>query len=379
MVAAIEQAGGARRSLEEVPPSPHGREHVVIAGAGAAGAEAALTLQRIAGGRVATTIVTPEQPFVHFPPPVRAPFASGDPQAVTLAELAWRAGATLYCGSVVAVDSESRSVTCADGQTLAYDALLIAVGAVQRAPFARALTFGTPGCVERMHGLIRDVEDGYLKRVAFVVPGGAAWPVPVYELALLTAERAFDMCVDVELTLLTPEASPLELFGPRVSRAVARLLSAAGVDVRPRAHTATAQCLIGTDRVVTVPTLHGPAIEGLPHAAYGFLPVDAHGRVLGVDDVYAAGDATDFAVKQGGIACQQADAAAEAIAAHAGVEIDPAPFEPVLSALLLTDYQLVRMQREEGRVGDPVGQRVRSKFAGRELSRLLDASQAIWR
>ena len=58
----------------------------------------------------------------------------------------------------------------------------------------------------------------------------------------------------------------------------------------------------------------------------GFLPVDTHGRVAGVPGVYAAGDATDFDIKQGGIACQQADAAAEAIAADAGVAIDPAPF-----------------------------------------------------
>ena len=39
-------------------------------------------------------------------------------------------------------------------------------------------------------------------------------------------------------------------------------------------------------------------------------------RVRGLDDVYAAGDITNFPVKQGGIATQLADAAAEAIAAR---------------------------------------------------------------
>jgi sulfide:quinone oxidoreductase len=225
-----------------------------------------------------------------------------------------------------------------------------------------------------MHGLIRDVEDGYVKRIAFVVPRGAAWPLPVYELALLTAERAFEMCVGVDLTLVTPEASPLELFGTGVSGEVARLLTGAGVDVRTRADAA--RCLTGGERVVTVPVLHGPAITGLPHSAYGFLPVDAHGRVIGVDDVYAAGDATDFTVKQGGIACQQADAAAQTIAARAGIDVGPAPFEPVLSATLLTQRERLRLECDAERAGQSRLARSRSKFAGRELSRLLEATSA---
>ena len=58
--------------------------------------------------------------------------------------------------------------------------------------------------------------------------------------------------------------------------------------------------------------------------------------MTGTSDVYAAGDITTFTVKQGGIAAQQAEAAAEAIAAAAGVEIEPRPFRPVLRGLLLT-------------------------------------------
>ena len=60
----------------------------------------------------------------------------------------------------------------------------------------------------------------------------------------------------------------------------------------------------------------------------GFLPTDAHGRVA--PGVLAAGDATDFPIKQGGLATQQADAAAASIAGR------PQPFKPVLRGLLLT-------------------------------------------
>ena len=123
-----------------------------------------------------------------------------------------------------------------------------------------------------MHGLIQDLEDGYIKRIAFVVPPAASWPLPLYELALLTAERAFDMCVDVELTLVTSEPSPLAVFGGAVSGEVTGLLAEAGVTVRCgvdvaampvlRARPAPELCASRGRPVVTVPELIGPAIQG---------------------------------------------------------------------------------------------------------------------
>jgi sulfide:quinone oxidoreductase len=88
--------------------------------------------------------------------------------------------------------------------------------------------------------------------------------------------------------------------------------------------------------VISLPRLLGPSIEGLPHDEGGFIPVDLHGRVDGIEDVYAAGDATTWPIKQGGLAAQQADAAADAIAARVGAVGDPRPFHPVLRGLLLT-------------------------------------------
>ncbi len=65
---------------------------------------------------------------------------------------------------------------------------------------------------------------------------------------------------------------------------------------------------------MALPRLRGPRIGGIPQTFDGFVPVDSFGMVSGTQDVYAAGDITTFPVKQGGIAAQQADAAAEAIA-----------------------------------------------------------------
>src|SRR5439155_6945754 len=91
------------------------------------------------------------------------------------------------------------------------------------------------------------------------------------------------------------------------------------------------------DRVFALPRLEGPAPRGLPCDDDGFLPVDAFGLVHHVQHVYAAGDGTDYPVKQGGIATQQADAVAEVIAKRAGARVDPRPVRPVPRGQLLAE------------------------------------------
>ena len=206
---------------------------------------------------------------------------------------------------------------------------------------------GSLNAAKAVHGLVQDIEGGYTTRVAFVAPPGGAWPLPLYELALMLAERAFEMGVDPELHFVTLEDAPLAVFGPEAAREVGEAADRRGdrgahasphgpAGARapaPRARRRRPR----VQRVVTLPRLDGPAIDGLPADADGFLVTDVHGRVTGAPDVYAAGDVTAFAVKQGGLACQQADAAAEHIAARAGAALEPDPFTPVLRGMLLTE------------------------------------------
>jgi sulfide:quinone oxidoreductase len=77
-------------------------------------------------------------------------------------------------------------------------------------------------------------------------------------------------------------------------------------------------------------------MRGIPLGEHGFVRTDSYGRVREVPHVYAAGDATDFAIKHGGIAAQQADVVAQSIAALAGAAITPEPFRPVIRGMLLT-------------------------------------------
>jgi sulfide:quinone oxidoreductase len=74
---------------------------------------------------------------------------------------------------------------------------------------------------------------------------------------------------------------------------------------------------------VALPRAVGRALPGVAHDARGFIRCDAHGKIFGASTAWAAGDAIAYAVKQGGLAAQQADAVAEAIAERAGAGVDP--------------------------------------------------------
>jgi CBS domain-containing protein len=193
-------------------------------------------------------------------------------------------------------------------------------------------------------------------QVAFAVPWGAAWALPVYELALMTAAYVRARDVDgVGLSVVTPEPEPLELFGRPASAAVRELLDDAGIEfvggVSPLALEHDGLRLVSgevvpADRVVALPRLRGQRIDGLPQTVEGFVPIDDHCAVVGADAVFAAGDVTSFPIKQGGIAAQQAVAAAEAIAVLAGATLVPHPFRPVLRGLLLTGAEPRYLRRD---------------------------------
>lgn len=318
---------------------------VLIAGGGVAALEAALALRDLAGERVSTTLIAPDPEFVYRPMTVREPFGYSAARRYPLAEIARDLGAELLVDSFKSLDAASRTVWTESGERLGYDAVLLALGASAHAAYEHATTIDDRRLDEVLHGLIQDVEGGYVERVAFIIPGRTGWPFPIYELALMTARRAYDVNVELEVTIVTPEDAPLAIFGETVSTAVAVLLQRNGISTITSAYCEVPDSFhvdihpgnqrLEVNRIVALPELDGPSVPNLPEAAYGFIPVDAYSQVVGVERVYAAGDATDFAVKLGGIAAQQADTAATAIAALAGAPIDPTPFHPVIHGVLL--------------------------------------------
>ena len=319
---------------------------VLIVGGGVAALEAALALGDLAGDRVSTTLLAPEPEFVYRPMRVREPFAYSGARHYPLEDIARDIGAELKQDAFKWLDPAGRVVHTDAGEQLAYDALILALGARTVPRFSHALTLDDRRLDEQLHGLIQDVEAGYTRKLAFIAPSRMAWPLPLYELALMTARRAWDMNEGVSITLVTPENAPLAIFGSAVSEAVQRLLTKHGILVIPSAHCEMPEPgqvsihpgsrRLHVDRVVALPELFGPSTPGVPKRdGHGFIPIDVHCAVPGIERVYAAGDATDFAVKHGGVAAQQADVAAAAIAALAGAPVEPTKFHPVIHGILL--------------------------------------------
>jgi sulfide:quinone oxidoreductase len=320
--------------------------HVVIAGGGVAALETLMALRDLAGDRVAITLIAPEPRFTYRPMKVAEPFSAGHAREYELADIARDHGARFIHDSVAEVEPEQKVVRCATGVHVGYDQLVIATGAKPVPAFREAITFGEDPAEDRLHGLLADLEQGYVRSVAFVVPGEATWTLPLYEIALMTARQVWGMGVDdVRFFLITPEERPLAMFGGAASEAVGELLATENIEFVGASYPSVGHRYviadpggrrIDVDRVISLPALDGRSLPGVPADATGFIPVDPHGRVPGLAGVYAAGDGTNFPIKQGGLATQQADAVAEAIAAEAGADIEPRPFRPVLRGLLLT-------------------------------------------
>lgn len=320
--------------------------HVVIAGGGVAGLEAAFALRELAGDRVRLTLLAAAEDYVERAWSVREPFSSGYADRFSLAKLAQQAGAELVRDTVVKVDAGGQTAHTAGGLEIGYDALLVGVGATIHEKFEHATTVDDARMDEVLHGLVQDIEGGYVGRLAIVVPAPVPWPLPAYELALMASERAWDMQADMDITLLTPERSPLDIFGAAASHALLELVAARRIEVVTSAYCEIPQAktvvvhprgrTVGADRVIALPQLRGPALDGLPEDGGGFIPVNEYGQVRGIERVWAAGDATDTPIKQGGVAAQLADTAAQAIAQLAGAPLQVSPFTPVLEGVLLT-------------------------------------------
>jgi sulfide:quinone oxidoreductase len=334
---------GARRGMS-----------VVVCGGGVAGLEALMALRHLGEDKLELTLVAPEPEFTYRPLTVEEPFNLRPAERRALEPIAAEFDARFVQGSLSCVLPDEHSVELSDGAKLGYDALVVCVGGKPRPAYRNATTFDASAELLRIDELIETSRGG---RIAFVVAPGVSWPLPIYELALMTERRARSP-VDKSVTcvVVTPESAPLIMFGPAASYAVTTLLEARRIELETGvyAHESDQGELVLTpggrrldaSRIVALPVIDGPAIAGLPTDDKGFIPIDEHARVRGVKDVYAAGDGTNFPIKQGGLATQQADAAAEHIASRAGAEVEPQPFRPVLRGKLLTGDASLHLRHE---------------------------------
>jgi sulfide:quinone oxidoreductase len=342
---------------------------VVIAGGGVAGLEALLGLRAIAGDRVRLTLIAPDPDFSYRPLAVAEPFGLGHAHKVPLARFAEDAGAELVIEALESVDDAAGELRLSDRSQRSYDALLVATGGRAVVGVEGATTWWPGGDADAYGGLLQDIEEGYAKSVAIVVPPGAVWPLPAYELALMTVGEARELGQDVKVAVVTPERAPLSLFGAQASAAAGEELRWAGIELRTGVVVQNAGEL-DYQRVFAVPRIVGPMIAGLAMDEEGFVVAGEEGLVEGCERTWAAGDGIVSPVKFGGLATHQARVASAAIARRAGAADVPDPGEAVLHGRLLIGHRTRRLRGRGDAEGAPLWW-PHGKVAGEYLPRWL--------
>lgn len=321
--------------------------NVVIVGGGVAGLEAALALNHLAGERIDLHLIDAEPDFTYKALAVEEPFSGRPADRRELRPAIEALGGTFTLGRVGNFDVDGKAVEIDDGERIAYDRLIVCLGARLSQDLPEPVHTLRPDRAELpVERLIEEASESESKAIALIAPPASSWALPLYELALMVRSRSEAMGLgELSVAIFTPEERPLDTFGTTPSAAVAELLEARRIDFNGSAYVIAAdgglhvmphEHRLEAGAVIALPALHGPGLPGLPCDEDGYIPVDRFGRVDDLDDVYAAGDGTNFPVKQGGLAAQQADVIAAHIAADVGVPIEPLPFEPILRAQLLT-------------------------------------------
>ena len=195
--------------------------------------EALLALRDLAGERVDVSLLSPRPELEYRPLAVAEPFGITRSRSYELEPIARDQSAELRKGGLAEVHAGDHQVITHDGR----DARLrrAARGRRREGPASGCLARSrsrAPATRQRFRALLEEIDDGRIHRLTFAVPPGVAWPIPLYELALLTATHAASAGRDdLEISLVTPEAEPLELFGAKASAATRALLEERGIDL----------------------------------------------------------------------------------------------------------------------------------------------------
>ena len=163
---------------------------VLVAGAGFAGLEAMLALRVFARSVSPSSSWRPDPDFVYRPLAVAEPFGLGEVHRFPLGVSRRALRCPLPARPLAAVDAPAGRVKTSQGEALRTTRSSSQAGRSRRRRFPGALTFQGPQDVGRFSQLVKEIDSGIVQRVAFAVPAGVSWPLPLYELTLLTARHA---------------------------------------------------------------------------------------------------------------------------------------------------------------------------------------------
>jgi sulfide:quinone oxidoreductase len=223
-------------------------------------------------------------------------------------------GVEVMEGDVRAIDLVNRHVHFIDRDAIAYDYLVVALGA-ELAPEAipglseAAHTFYTLDGATRLRTALETMAGGSVAVVVSAVPYKC--PGAPHEAAMLIADffRRRNRADNVSVHLYTPEPQPMPVAGPALGEAVRQMLQQRGVAFHP-SHKLTAingdsrellfdgKTPISYDLVVAIPPHRPPVLvreAGLSNEA-GWVPVDRQTLATSHEWVFAIGDVTSVQI-----------------------------------------------------------------------------------
>jgi sulfide:quinone oxidoreductase len=219
---------------------------------------------------------------------------------------------------VEVVQAEVRSIDVAAGRvdlddgSIAYDSLLIALGAELAADAIPGLTgvahgFYTLAAAEQLGKALPSFKGG----VVAVVVGGTPYKCPgaPHEAAMLIGALFRRHGIQAEVHLFTPEPQPMPVAGPELGGALRSMLEDRGIVFHPLHRLASvlpgprellfeSQPSFRYDLLVAVPPHRGPALVrqgGLANEA-GWIPVDPRTLETSRRRVHAIGDVTTIPI-----------------------------------------------------------------------------------
>jgi sulfide:quinone oxidoreductase len=328
------------------------RPHIVIAGAGFAGLEAAYLLRMRLHDEAEITIVAPNDKFVFRPNTIYLPFGGDvDDLLVDLEKPFRRKQLNHHRSTVVEVDTERRPRWRRAGARLPYDYLVVATGAAMRPEEIpglqeHACTIWTIDEMRELGSRLQDVvahaKRGERQRILMAVAPNNKCAGPLYEMVFMieTWLRRRGARDKVDIAYRTFEKTFIQAFGPRLHEVVTGEFAERGIDGRTEAALSEVRAgevsfVDGSSEpydllVAFPPYVSSTRYESLPSDDRGFVQTElATRQVVGHPEIYAPGDAGDFPVKQAFLAFLQADTTADHITAGVRGKMFDNAFDPV--------------------------------------------------
>lgn len=332
--------------------STSAKPRILVLGGGFGGLETAFYLRMRLQDKADITLISDQEYFLFKPNTIYIPFGlAPEKLRIYLDKPTRRKAIRFVKARVQEIKPGTREVFTNDKQVFQYDYLVVATGASMRPDEIPGLnqyaqTIWTPEEMLKLRGalntLLETAKAGKTQDVLFLVPPNNKCAGPLYEMVFMVDVwlRRNGVRDQVNLTWSTYEKTYIQAFGPRLHQVTLKEFEQRGIHHYPEYSVShiekggvsyTGNASLPFDLLISFPPyIASTMFPSLPVDDRGFIATELETRqVKGHPEIYAAGDAGDFPVKQAFLAFLQSDAIAEHLSAQI-LGTKPAHlFEPV--------------------------------------------------